>query len=115
VKVTWVTVGSGSALNDALLSESLQIAVGGTPSLITLWSKTRGGMGVRGIASMSAIPMYLNSSNPAVKTIADFTTEAQDRAARQLAKQHDAGAAIFKRRCSSRSSYRELVGSPGIA
>ena len=73
LKITWVTFGSGSALNDALLSGSLQIAVGGTPSLITLWSKTRGGMGVRGIASMSAIPMYLNSSNPAVKTIADFT------------------------------------------
>lgn len=75
VKVTWVTFGSGSALNDALLSGSLQIAVGGTPSLITLWSKTRGNMGVRGIASMSSMPMYLNSSNPNVKTIADFTSK----------------------------------------
>jgi sulfonate transport system substrate-binding protein len=70
--VNWVTFGSGGALNDALLSGSVQVAVGGVPSMITLWARTRDSVGIRGVAAMSSIPMYLNSRNPLVKTIADF-------------------------------------------
>jgi NitT/TauT family transport system substrate-binding protein len=72
LSVNWVTFGSGGALNDALLSGSVQIAVGGVPSMITLWARTRDSVGIRGVAAMSSIPMYLNSRNPSVKTIADF-------------------------------------------
>jgi len=42
VKVTWAKLGGPGAMNDALLSGSLDFGTGGVPSLITLWAKTHG-------------------------------------------------------------------------
>src|SRR5215471_16412696 len=42
IKVTWAKLGGPGAMNDTLLSGGLDFATGGVPSLITLWSKTRG-------------------------------------------------------------------------
>src|SRR3989442_13908835 len=42
LKATWAKLGGPQAMNDALLSGSLEFATGGVPSLITLWSKTKG-------------------------------------------------------------------------
>src|SRR5450432_2776956 len=40
IKVTWAKLGGPGAMNDALLSGSLDFGTGGVPSLITLRSKT---------------------------------------------------------------------------
>jgi len=72
-KVSWVTLGAGSAANDALLSGSLDIASGGTGPALILWDKTRGTYDVRGVAALSSMPNLLVSSNPAVKTIRDLS------------------------------------------
>jgi NitT/TauT family transport system substrate-binding protein len=61
-------------MNDALLSDSIDIASGGMPGLLTIWAKTKGtAQEVRGVAAMSQQPLLLNSRNPAVRSVRDFT------------------------------------------
>lgn len=78
-KVSWVTLGAGSAANDALLAGSLDFASGGTGPAFILWDRTRTNVGVHGVAALSSMPNLLVTRNPAVKTIKDFTD--QDRIA----------------------------------
>src|SRR5262245_22061786 len=42
VRVTWATFNSPAAMNDALLSGSVDIVSGGVPGLLTIWARTRG-------------------------------------------------------------------------
>jgi NitT/TauT family transport system substrate-binding protein len=73
VKVTWAKLGGPGAMNDALLSGSLDFATGGVPSLITLWAKTKGTpLEVRGVGALNDMPVELVTSNPKVKSIKDF-------------------------------------------
>ncbi|GAB3465289.1 ABC transporter substrate-binding protein [Massilia terrae] len=73
LKVTWAKFAGGNVMNDALLSDSLHIAAGGVAPLVTLWAKTRGNYDVKAVAALNSMPLYLNTRNPAVKTIKDFT------------------------------------------
>jgi NitT/TauT family transport system substrate-binding protein len=80
IKVVWATFNSPAAMNDALLSGSVDVVSGGVPGLLTIWARTRGTPNaVKGIAAFSSQPILLNTRNPNVKTIADFT--AQDKIA----------------------------------
>jgi NitT/TauT family transport system substrate-binding protein len=79
VKVEQVTLSGGAAVNDALLSGSIDIAGAGVGPLLTLWDRTQGRQNVRGVASLGNFPYYLVTNNPAVKSIDDFT--ARDRIA----------------------------------
>jgi NitT/TauT family transport system substrate-binding protein len=72
-EIEWIQVSGGAAMNEALLSGSLDVAAAGAPPAITLWAKTRGSIDVKGIASLGSMPIYLTTSNPQVKTLADFT------------------------------------------
>ncbi len=74
VKVSWITLNGPNVMNDALISGSIDIVAGGVPGLLTLWAKTKGTpQEVRGISALSSQPFLLNTRNPAVKTVADFT------------------------------------------
>ena len=74
VKVSWLTFNGPAAVNDALLSGGVDIAAGGVPGLLVLWSRTKGTPHeVRGISAMSSQPFLLNTRNPEVKTVADFS------------------------------------------
>lgn len=73
VKVEWIQLSGGSAVNDALLSGSIDIAGAGIAPLLTLWDRTRGRHDVRGVASLGNFPYYLISNKPEIRTIADFT------------------------------------------
>jgi NitT/TauT family transport system substrate-binding protein len=73
IKVDWLKLSGGSAVNDALLSGSVDIAGAGVGPLLTIWDRTYGKQNVRGVASLGNFPYYLVSNNPNVKTIADFT------------------------------------------
>jgi len=73
VKVGWARFAGGNVMNDALLSNSLQFASGGVGPLVTIWARTRGNLDVRAVSAINSMPLYLNSRNPAVKTIRDFT------------------------------------------
>jgi NitT/TauT family transport system substrate-binding protein len=73
IQVERVQLSGGPAINEALLSGSIDIAGAGVGPLLTLWDKTQGRQNVRGIASLGNFPYYLTSSNPAVKSIDDFS------------------------------------------
>jgi NitT/TauT family transport system substrate-binding protein len=74
VNVSWAKLGNPNAMNDALLSGGLDFASGGVPNLVTLWAKTRNTPNeVRGVAALNDMPVELVTSNPAVKSIRDFT------------------------------------------
>lgn len=71
VKTSWVTLGSGASANDALLSGSVDYISGGVAPFITLWDKSKGA--VKALAALDHTPIYLNTVNPEVKSIRDFT------------------------------------------
>jgi NitT/TauT family transport system substrate-binding protein len=73
LEVSWTQFGAGNAMNDALLSGSLDFPSGGVGPLLTIWSKTKGHQAVRGVASLNSMPLYLVTVDPKVKTIKDFT------------------------------------------
>ncbi|WP_426428687.1 ABC transporter substrate-binding protein [Pseudomonas palmensis] len=73
IKVDWTQLSGGAAINDALLSGSVDIAGAGVGPLLTIWDRTYGRQNVKAVASLGNFPYYLVSSNPNVKTIADFT------------------------------------------
>jgi len=76
VKVVWATFNSPAAMNDALLSGSIDIVSGGVPGLLTIWARTHGtANAVKGIAAFTSQPVLLNTRNPSVKSIADFTDQ----------------------------------------
>ena len=76
VKVVWATFNSPAAMNDALLSGSVDIVSGGVPGLLTIWARTQGtANAVKGIAAFSSQPILLNTRNPNIKSITDFTAK----------------------------------------
>jgi NitT/TauT family transport system substrate-binding protein len=73
VKVSWTTFNGPNAMNDALVTGSVDIVAGGVPGLLTLWGRTKGtAQEVKGISALSSQPFLLNTRNPNVKTIADL-------------------------------------------
>jgi len=73
VEVTYATMSGPGLINDGLISGTVQFGAVGPPSLVTLWAKTKGRLGVKAAGGLAAMPMYLNTIDPAVKTLADFT------------------------------------------
>jgi NitT/TauT family transport system substrate-binding protein len=72
IKVDWIRLSGGAAVNDALLSGAVDIAGAGVGPLLTVWDRTRGRQNVKGVASLGNLPYYLVTTNPNVKSIADF-------------------------------------------
>jgi NitT/TauT family transport system substrate-binding protein len=74
LKVSWVTLGGPSAMNDALLSGGIDFGTGGVPSLSTLWAKTRNTpLAIHGVAALNDMPVDLVSANPNVKKLLDLS------------------------------------------
>lgn len=69
----WLRFTGGPPMNEALISGNLDFASGGVGPLVTVWSRTAKNLKVKGVAALNAMPLYLNSINPNVKTIKDFT------------------------------------------
>ena len=74
VKVRWVKFTGGAAMNDAILSGDLSFALAGVGPLATMWAKTRDNLKVMGVCAANSMPMLLNTRDPNVKTIADFSS-----------------------------------------
>lgn len=73
LKVTWSQLSGGAAMNEALLSGSLDFAAAGIAPLLTIWDKTVGNAEVKAVVALDALPLYLNTSNPKIASIKDFT------------------------------------------
>jgi NitT/TauT family transport system substrate-binding protein len=70
LKASWLTVMSGGANNDALLSGSVNITTSGVTNMLLLWGKTNGD--VKTIIGVSGLPYKLVTRNPNIKTIKDY-------------------------------------------
>ncbi len=81
IKVTWYLFDGGNIINDAMLAGTLDIAGTGAPGFLTLWSKGKGSPRTEaiGVSGMSTTALVLNTTNPDVKSLKDFT--AKDRIA----------------------------------
>src|SRR3982074_155226 len=82
VKVVWATFNSPAAMNDALLSGSIDIVAGGVPGLLTGWARTHGSANaVKGVAAFSSQPILLNTRNASVNKNYGLHRQGQDRRA----------------------------------
>jgi NitT/TauT family transport system substrate-binding protein len=72
VTVRWIDLGGPSAVNDALLSGAADYTAAGPPAFITLWDRTRGSAGVMGVAAMTSLPMYLNTTRDHLRSLEDL-------------------------------------------
>jgi NitT/TauT family transport system substrate-binding protein len=70
LKAEWLTLMSGGANNDALLSGSLHIVTSGVTNMLLLWGKTNGD--VKTIIGVSGLPYKLVTRNPNINTIKDY-------------------------------------------
>ncbi len=73
LEVQFLTISNGASINDALISGNLEFASGGVGPMLTIWGKTRNNLKVRGVATLNAMPIWLNTSNPKVHALHDFT------------------------------------------
>lgn len=73
--VEWTKFSSGAAMNDALLSGSIDIGTAGIGPVLTIWDRTRGNANVKAIAALGSLPSFLVTRNPRVKTLKDFTKD----------------------------------------
>jgi NitT/TauT family transport system substrate-binding protein len=69
----WIVLDGGTNQAQLLIGGNLEISSGGLGPLVAIWARTRGNLNVRGMASINSMPLYLNTINPNVKTIRDFT------------------------------------------
>ncbi len=72
ITVRWSRFPSGKDMNAALRAGFLDMAAGGVAPLLEVWDQTRGGREVKGIMSLCSMPLFLNTTNPQVRNLADF-------------------------------------------
>ena len=76
VAVQWATFAGGNTAIDAMLSGTLQFAFTGVTPFLTLWGKTVGtDQAIRGVAALSSQPEYINTRDPNVKALKDFSSK----------------------------------------
>ena len=73
VKAEWLRFTGGSGMNEALLSGNLDFASGGVGPFLTIWGRTQNNIKVKGVAALNAMPLWLVTVNPDVKSIKDFS------------------------------------------
>jgi len=73
VKTNWQKVAGPSVINDGLLSGNVHFGAVGAPSLVTLWSRTKTNVGVKGVAAMTSYPLYFVTRNPALNSLKDLS------------------------------------------
>jgi len=73
LKTNWQKVAGPSVINDGLLSGTVHFGAVGAPSLITLWSKTKSNVGVKGVAAMTSYPLYFVTRNPELKSLKELS------------------------------------------
>jgi len=75
VKTNWQKVAGPSVINDGMLSGNVHFGAVGAPSLITLWSRTKSNVGVKGMAAMTSYPLYFVTRNPDLKSLKDLSAK----------------------------------------
>ncbi len=76
-QVEWVLLDGGNSVNDAMMAGTLDFAGAGAPGFIELWARARGipNVEVIGISGLSSTSLSLNTNQPHIRTLTDFTSE----------------------------------------
>ncbi|HEV2675081.1 MAG TPA: ABC transporter substrate-binding protein [Aliidongia sp.] len=77
--IDWTDLAGGAALNEALIAGRADLIAAGITPMIQIWARSRSSLGVRGIAALGSMPLFLVTADPRIRTIRDFG--AQDRIA----------------------------------
>lgn len=77
VQTNWDVIDGANAVNDAMLAGKIDVAGTGAPGFITLWSKAQSIPRARVISlgALSTAPLWLNTNNPNIKSLKDFTAK----------------------------------------
>lgn len=84
VTTSYRPLGNATAMIDAILSGTADVAGMGLPPFLTMWDKTLNTARVKAVMAMNRQPAYLLTRNPSIKSIRDFTEK--DRIALPAAK-----------------------------
>jgi len=75
VTIQWKTLAGAAAMNDGLMSGSVDLAAIGPPGILLLWDRTHGTpQEVKAVCSLTSVPLYLITRNPDIKSIKDYTS-----------------------------------------
>lgn len=72
LSVTLTRMSGATAINDALISGSIDVGAYGLPGMLIAREKTLRNLAIRGLCSLSSLPYGLYTNNPAVRTLADI-------------------------------------------
>jgi sulfonate transport system substrate-binding protein len=70
LKVNYSIITSGGVMTEAVLSDSVDIAISGMSNMLLVWSKTSGQ--IKSVAGVAGVPFFMLTRNPSVKSIKDF-------------------------------------------
>lgn len=73
LKVNWAKMAGPSVMVDAIISGNLHFSAQGVPSMALMWDRTKSSVGVKAISAITNTDIYLNTRNPNIKSIRDFT------------------------------------------
>ena len=62
IKVKYSIITSGGVMTEALLSNSIDMAITGVSNMLLAWGKTNGG--VKSVAGMAGVPFRMLTRNP---------------------------------------------------
>ena len=65
-------LASGAAVNDAIISGSIDVAMAGLTVLLNLSDKSAGQNTVKGMMAIADSPIYFNTTDPRIKSVKDF-------------------------------------------
>jgi NitT/TauT family transport system substrate-binding protein len=71
LEVAWRTFGGSGLMQGAMLAGRLDFASSGVPWFLTMWDKLSGQ--VKSPGALDSMPQYLNTRNPEVKSLKDFS------------------------------------------
>jgi NitT/TauT family transport system substrate-binding protein len=72
MKVTLNRFSGSAAVNEALVSNSIDFGAYGLPGLLIAWEKTRGKLAVKGLAGLALTAYVLDTNKPAITSLQDF-------------------------------------------
>src|SRR5436305_13458478 len=70
LKVNYSIITSGGVMTEAILSNSIDMAITGVSNLLLVWGKTNGQIKV--VSGMAGVPFRMLTRNPNVNSIKDF-------------------------------------------
>ena len=72
-KASYSIITSGGVMTEAIISNSIDVAITGVSNLLLVWGKTNGG--IKTISGMAGVPFRMLTRNSKVKSIKDFGPE----------------------------------------